>query len=393
MDELYFRLSYLLDCYLKKTATDTEKDELFAYVRQCESDAELSQLLDRAWNNLQPQKIIFEPAKSEQLLNNILSKRDQEAVLNPKSNKTLYLAAAAVVCFLAFTIHFFVQKKRKTNPLITKNKLLHTILPGSNKAVLRLANGKSIILDDAQIGTIADLKNTRIKKAQDGLLIYNASRLQLNGPASINTITTPRGGQYQVILPDGSKVWLNAASSLSFPTQFTGKLRQVSVSGEAYFEVAKNAAVPFQVKTERAQIEVLGTHFNVMAYADEQDMKTTLLEGVIKINSKNSTNLLKPGQQALVTTTGQQTIDNEVDLDDAVAWKNGMFQFKDAGIQEIMRQVSRWYDVPVSFEGKTTKRQFTGRIARNVKAPALLAMLQYMGVHVELKNDQIVVSD
>ncbi|RYY25407.1 MAG: FecR family protein, partial [Sphingobacteriaceae bacterium] len=149
----------------------------------------------------------------------------------------------------------------------------------------------------------------------------------------------------------------------------------------------------FRVQTERAKIEVLGTHFNVMAYADEQDMKTTLLEGAIKINSKNSTSLLKPGQQALVNTSGQQTIDNNADLDDAVAWKNGMFQFKDAGIQDIMRQVSRWYDVPVTFEGKISKRQFTGRIARNVKAPALLAMLQYMGVHAGLKNNRILISD
>ena len=391
MDELYFRLNYLLDVYLNKKATDQEKDELFDFIRQSKNDEGLSRSLLSAWNNFQSEKDLFEPAKSEQIFNNILSR--PEAVFQIKNNRRLYFAAAAVVCFLAFGLHFFSLKKPKHHPLITKNKPVYNILPGSNKAVLKLANGKSIILDNAHVGTIANLENTRIKKAQDGLLVYNAGRPYLNQPPSINTITTPRGGQYQIILPDGSKVWLNAATSLSFPTRFTGKLRQVSVSGEAYFEVAKNAVMPFQVKTERAKIEVLGTHFNVMAYADEQDSKTTLLEGAIKINSKNSINILKPGQQALINTAGQQVIDNEADLDDAVAWKNGMFQFKDAGIQEIMRQVSRWYNVQVSYKGEITKRQFTGRIARNVDAPALLAMLQYMGVQAGIKNDQIVVGD
>lgn len=394
MDELYARLNYLLDIYLNKKANDHEKDELFDLVRQAKDDEALEQILLRAWNNFPHNENVFQSAKSEQILNNILSTPEQKVpFINPKNNRQIYFAAAAVIVFIGFAVMLFGYKKRKPNPLITKVKPHHDIFPGSNKAVLKLANGESIVLDSAHIGTIINLKNTCIKKAQDGLLVYNAGRLQLNQPSSINTVTTPRGGQYQIVLPDGSKVWLNAASSLSFPTQFTGKIRQVSVSGEAYFEVAKNAAVPFRVKTERAGIEVLGTHFNVMAYADEQEMKTTLLEGSIKINSKNSTNLLKPGQQALVNINGRQTIDYDADTDDAVAWKNGMLQFKDAGIQEIMRQISRWYDVPVSFEGKITKRQFTGRIARNIKVPALLAMLQYMGVHVGLKNDEIVVSN
>ncbi len=394
MDELYARLNYLLDGYLNKTATEPEKDELFELIRQANNDEALEQVLLRAWNNFLPDEAVFESAKSRQILTSILSQPVKNApFITPKNKGQIYFAAAALALFMGFAILFLSHKKLKTNQIITKNKPLHHILPGSNKAVLRLANGKSIILDSAHIGTIINLKNTRIKKAQDGLLVYNAGRPQLNEPASINTISTPRGGQYQVILPDGSKVWLNAASSISFPTRFTGKIRQVSVSGEAYFEVAKNAAAPFRVKTERASIEVLGTHFNVMAYADEQHMKTTLLEGSVKINSKNSTNLLKPGQQALVNTYGQQTIDNDTDTNDAVAWKNGMFQFTDAGIQEIMRQVSRWYNVPVSYEGKITERQFTGRIARSVKAPDLLAMLQYMGVHAGLKNNQIIVSE
>lgn len=393
MDELYFRLNYLLDCYLNKKATDQEKDELFGFIRQSKTDESLNQMLLHAWNNLRAEEI-FEPAKSKQLLNNILSQPDQENnSIKPNNNPHFFFAAAIVILFLGFAMAFLNQKKRKPNQIITKVKPFYHILPGSNKAVLKLANGKSFILDDAKVGTIANLENTRIKKAQDGLLVYNTNRPDLNKSSTINTVTTPRGGEYQIVLPDGSKVWLNAASSLSFPTQFTGKVRQVSISGEAYFEVAKNAAAPFRIKTERAEIEVLGTHFNVMAYTDEQEMKTTLLKGAIRISSKNNTNILNPGQQALVNTAGQQTIDNEADLDDAVAWKNGMFQFKDASIQEIMRQVSRWYNVPVSFEGKITKRQFTGRIARNVKAPALLAMLQYMGVQVVFRNDQIIVRD
>jgi ferric-dicitrate binding protein FerR (iron transport regulator) len=222
--------------------------------------------------------------------------------------------------------------------------------------------------------------------------VYNAIDKSVSDNSALNTITTPRGGQYQVVLPDGSKVWLNAASSIEFPTSFTGNTRNVSITGEAYFEVAKNAAKPFLVKTNRAVIEVLGTHFNVMAYDDEAEMKTTLLEGAVKVKSGSTSNYLRHGQQAVLNATGQTRVLDDVDVDDATAWKNGIFQFNDAGIEVIMRQASRWYDVNVSYEGQIPVKQFTGRISRKVKASELLNMLAYTGVKFRIEGKNIIVT-
>jgi ferric-dicitrate binding protein FerR (iron transport regulator) len=192
-------------------------------------------------------------------------------------------------------------------------------------------------------------------------------------------------------LPDGTKVWLNSASSLRFPTRFTGVSRQVEITGEAYFEVTKKPAMPFRVKTNRAEIEVLGTHFNVMAYDDESIMKTTLLEGAVNIKSGTFSARLKPGQQAQINTTGQNKVINDVDLDDETAWKNGIFQFRDAEIDVILRQAARWYDVDVSYKSKVPAKEFTGRISRNVKASELLNMLKYAGINLGIEGKNIIV--
>ena len=207
----------------------------------------------------------------------------------------------------------------------------------------------------------------------------------------MNRVSTPRGGQYQFVLNYGSKVWLNSESSLSFPAVFKGATREVEITGEAYFEVAKNTKMPFRVKVNNTVIEVLGTHFNVMAYDDEAAMKTTLLEGSVKISNKQFSNLLKPGQQAVLNQNGSFKISDTPDADDAVAWKAGIFQFRDAGIEAIMRQAARWYDVRVSFAGKIPAKEFTGRISRNVKASELMGMLKYMGVNFKIEDKHITV--
>ncbi|MEB0250185.1 FecR domain-containing protein, partial [Mucilaginibacter sp. 5B2] len=265
-------------------------------------------------------------------------------------------------------------------------------LPGGNKAVLTLANGKTIVLDNAENGTLAKEGTTLVKKTTDGQVIYNTNALAGDEAApSINTISTPRGGQYQVVLPDGTQVWLNSASSLTFPTRFTGRSRQVKITGEAYFEVTKNTLMPFKVKTNRADIEVLGTHFNVMAYDDEVIMKTTLLEGAVSITSGTFSARLKPGQQAQIKSSGQNKIINDVDVDDETAWKNGIFQFREVGIDAILRQAARWYDVPVTYNGKVPDKVFTGRISRNVKASVLLDILKYTGVNLKIEGNKIIV--
>jgi ferric-dicitrate binding protein FerR (iron transport regulator) len=268
----------------------------------------------------------------------------------------------------------------------------HDVLPGGNKAVLTLANGKTITLDSAKNGLLANEGNAHIKKTHDGQLVYEGGKNEAaDVPAAMNTVSTPRGGQYQLVLDDGSKVWLNSASSLSFPATFKGATREVEITGEAYFEVAKNAKMPFKVKVNNTVVEVLGTHFNIMAYNDEDAMKTTLLEGSVKISNKQFSGLLKPGQQALLKQNGPIKITDEADADDAVAWKQGIFQFRDASIEAIMRQAARWYDVQVSFAGKIPAKEFTGRISRNVKASELMGMLKYMGVNFKIEDKHITV--
>jgi transmembrane sensor len=399
MNEVYSRLGYLFDAYFAKTATEQEKEELFLLIQSSKTDQELAALISHTWQNMaQVQAPFFEASKSEAILNNILRKENQ--IANHQNNRTtnsnpwrISLAVAAVMLFfLSFAVFITKNLPRKNRKVIAKTSPSKDILPGGNKAVLKLGSGQTIVLDNAQVGTVVKVGDTKINKTRDGLLVYKASESASHNAAySFNTIKTPRGGQYQIILPDGSNVWLNAASSLRFPTRFTGKFREVEITGEAYFEVAKNAAVPFIVKNRRAEIQVLGTHFNVMAYDDESEMETTLLKGAVKIKSKNAVNILKPGQQVAVNESGLQNAPHNVDTDEAVAWKNGMFQFQDAGIEVIMRQVERWYNVKVSYEGKVTPRQFTGTISRNVKAPVLLDMLKYSGVNFEINDKNILV--
>ncbi|RWY53998.1 FecR family protein [Mucilaginibacter gilvus] len=390
------RLQYLFDKYYNKTATPQECDELFAIIDDGKCDEELSRYIRQAWEEIKPGEPLFNVDKSNAILKNILGSADTDNSLKP--GRTLILwgkiaAAAVMLLFVGFCVQYYLRQQQ---PVQTVAKAVkhpaHDALPGGNKAILTLANGKTIILDNAQNGTLAKQGATVVKKTADGQLLYNAAAMADNSPTpSINTIVTPRGGQYQVILPDGTKVWLNAASSLRFPIFFTGKTREVDITGEAYFEVAKNAAMPFKVKTNRAEIEVLGTHFNIMAYDDETTMKTTLLEGAVNIKSGNFSARLKPGQQAQITANGQSKVVDDVDVDDETAWKNGIFQFRDAGIDMILRQASRWYDVDVIYKGTIPHREFNGRIARSVKASELLNMLEYTGVKLKIEGKNIIV--
>ena len=206
-----------------------------------------------------------------------------------------------------------------------------------------------------------------------------------------NTISTPNGGDYQLVLADGSKVWLNAASSLRFPANFVGRERKVELTGEAYFEVAKNPAMPFKVKLNGMEVEVLGTHFNINSYADESAIRTTLLEGSIKINRPHASSLLKPGQQAMMDKNGQISVINDADLDEAVAWKDGKFQFDRADIHNVMRQLARWYNIDVEYKG-TVASHFGGTISRDVNLSKVLGMLHLTGeVKFQVQDKKVIV--
>ncbi|WP_183565950.1 FecR family protein [Mucilaginibacter sp. SP1R1] len=300
--------------------------------------------------------------------------------------------AASIMLMICFSL-YSVLTRDKVVPETVKTQL-HDIRPGGNNAVLTLADGSTIILNNAKKGLLTRQGNVKVSKTTEGLLVYKAGiDNAIPGNTKLNTINTPKGGQYEVILPDGTKVWLNALSHLRFPTSFSGNTRLVEISGEAYFEVAKNPAKPFIVKSTRAEVTVLGTHFNVNDYPDEAFSKTTLLEGSVKIKGKQAVGTLKPGEQALLNERDEMKIAVDVNVEEAVAWKNGIFEFNRADITSIMRQAARWYDINVIYAGAPTHILYKGRISRNVNLSEMLTMIKYMGVNYTLDGKNLTIKD
>ncbi|ATP57191.1 anti-sigma factor [Pedobacter ginsengisoli] len=289
-------------------------------------------------------------------------------------------AAAMVLIILGSGLYFYRHKLPKEE--LVRHEHVNDIKPGGNKAILTLADGRNITLDDAANGSIAKQAGVTISKTKDGQLVYEviaSANDDVDAPYSLNTITTPKGGQYQISLPDGSKVWLNAASSLSYPLRFNKKERKVELTGEAYFEVAHNTALPFKVKTANQQVEVLGTHFNVNAYQDEKSAKTTLLEGSVKISQiqSNVSKLLKPGQQAIVTNA-ISVID--VDTEEAIAWKDNLLMFNEDNLDHIMRMIARWYNVEIVFNDDSLKTElYSGSVSKFANVSHVLKKLEQLG--------------
>ena len=291
---------------------------------------------------------------------------------------TVWAAAAALLLLIATGI--FRWQQHATPPLLAAG---YDVAPGSNKAILQLADGAVITLDSTS-GRKIQLGNATAQQV-NGQLNYEPSAK--NGTVDINVLSTPRGGQFQVVLPDGTKVWLNAASSLSYPTAFIGKERLVEVSGEAYFEVAKDDHKPFRVKINKQEnyIEVLGTHFNVNAYPDETAIRSTLLEGRIRF-SAGATVVLSPGQQAVLPAGTQvPKVVSGVDTSAVMAWRSGLFNFEGQHLREVMRQLSRWYNIEVVYDQEVPDVVFGGKILRNVSLTQLLKILTDAGIHFRLE--------
>jgi transmembrane sensor len=315
----------------------------------------------------------------------------------PSGNYIWLKVAASVFVVLTIGILFWRSQqpasKKQTYAVAPTNK---KILPGGNKAYLTMANGTIITLNGLKNGKLATQTGVQINKVKDGVLAYNKASAGGQNPGvqelAYNMINTPRGGQYQLVLADGTRVWLNSASSLKYPTAFYGKERKVELSGEAYFEVAKNPSKPFTVSVNGMNVQVLGTHFNIMAYNDEKDIKTTLLEGSVKLSNHDHQALLKPGQQGVLSE--QQTAFNikNVDVEDVVAWKNGFFAFNDEDIQTIMKRISRWYDVDVIFPEKFRRKNFGGTVSRFNDVSQVLNSLELTGsVHFKTEGRRITV--
>ncbi|WP_231463941.1 FecR family protein [Pedobacter sp. Leaf132] len=364
-----------LDKILKRYLSGEANAEEIKFVE------EYYKFLGKSGGNLNPAKEIedFEDSNYQAIQNKIAS--TQQSKIKPLYK---YISVAAVMA-LAFGGFYYAQNDKSSN---TKDLTQHQsktfdILPGENKATLTLADGSKIILDENTATNISDRDGIKISREQDGQLVYTiVNKAVINAGKNIayNTIETPKGGQYQVILPDGSKVWLNAASSLKYPEAFVGKQRLVELKGEAYFEVAKNKQMPFRVQSQNQNVEVLGTHFNINSYLDDNTVKTTLLEGSIKVSNLKSSKILKPGEQSVngLAQNALIKVVNDVDTDDEIAWKNGLFQFNDSELKTILNQLERWYDIKIDYDNVPAKR-FNGMVPRKSKLSEVLKMLEKTG--------------
>ncbi|MBS1781015.1 MAG: FecR domain-containing protein [Bacteroidetes bacterium] len=389
MDEQ--RLTELIEKYLDGTCTSVEK----ALVEQWYESFDAHDIKFYAGDK---EKIDRSAARSlEALKQKMAEAQEEKGKVIPmrakrKGGPWRYVAAAIIIIAAGTAGYFFFSGKQQINtPAVASKEMKHDALPGGNKATLTLADGSVIVLDTTANGDLAQQGNTKVIKLDSGMLAYNAGNANTS-EVLYNTITTPRGGQYQVRLPDGSKVWLNAASSLRFPTAFTRNERDVTLTGEGYFEVVHNPAKPFHVITGSTQVEVLGTHFNIMAYGDENLIKTTLLEGSVKVTSASNTILLQPGQQANVNKNGSIKLLPNVDTDKAVGWKDGLFKLDQTDIPEIMRQIARWYDVEIVYEGAIPGGSISGDISRNMNLSKVLKVLELSGVHCRIDNKKIYVA-
>jgi ferric-dicitrate binding protein FerR (iron transport regulator) len=287
------------------------------------------------------------------------------------------LAVAALLLLIAGVAVILLTSKEHQRNIAQIPRQGKEILPGGNKATLTLGDGSTILLDNMKADSLVKQDGILVTKSSDGLLVYSVkSEGGAADAVAYNTITTPRGGQYQVVLPDGTRAWLNAASSIYFPTRFEQKQRSVAITGEVYFEVAHNAAQPFVVTVDETRIQVLGTHFNVMAYPNEDALKTTLAEGSVRITKAGSSAVLKPGQQLQANDRQFKVVEN-IDVAAELAWKDGLFNFKNAGIEEVMKQVERWYNVNVQYAGNIPAKQFTGMIPRASTLSELMEMLSF----------------
>jgi hypothetical protein len=365
--------------------------EFHAMLEDPQYRALLEKAMENEWNLSLYEEVRDE--KTGQLIEqSVLARISAAKVISiraPKLNRWRVAAAIILLSILSGTFFLIFGGVEKQQKQAAQQPIPSTdISPGGNKAVLVLANGREIELDGSQSRFVINQSGAKLTNKEKGLVMYEATGI--SNEVYVNTLRTPRGGEYQIILSDGTSVWLNAASSIRFPVTFNGSERKVEITGEAYFEVAHNPGKPFRVAAKGMQIEVLGTHFNLNAYENEATIRTTLLEGKIKIASGKQGATLLPGQQARISTNSDLTV-LKVDTTEAVAWKKGAFQFRNADVRTVMRQVERWYNVEVVYKGAESNGHFNGTIPRNTIVSQLIRILAAGGISCKIEGKKIVV--
>lgn len=387
------RLEYLFDRYVSQECSSQEFEELMQLLAQPENETAIKDLIANVAERTDIELRLSEHA-SNAILQNILDV-NKGVVVPLKRDKGIFrrwkhIAAAAVVFLLAGATYWLFEKRPSDKVEVAAEKTIK-ILPGGKRALLTIADGSTISLGNIKNGKLAQQGNTVIYE-KGGQLVYNAHASPNNGGLLMyNVLSTPRGGQYELTLPDGSRVWLNAESSLRFPASFVGNEREVELTGEAYFEVAKNKEKPFRVHVGGMKVEVLGTRFNVNGYAEEGNIVTSLLEGSVKLTKGSIKDLLKPGQQAILNKKKEEIAIADADMGEAIAWKNGLFQFKGDDIAAIMREVGRWYNVEIIYSENISPRQFEGKISRQAELSEVLRILELSDIKFTVEGKRIIV--
>jgi ferric-dicitrate binding protein FerR (iron transport regulator) len=388
------RFNILLEQYVTDMMNKEDRKEFFSLLKNPHYQNRLEKVMEKEWNHGE-----YEEAQDHeigQLIEQNVMEEIRKAKVVPmkQGSGTLMrkmVAVAAVLILIAgayYLISGNSSKKDSTIASVKKERIDEK--EAGNNAVLTLGDGQDVILDKSTNGTITRQGGIRLDKTRDGILSY-VPEIEA-GEVVFNTVSTPKGGEYQVRLSDGTNVWLNAVSSLRFPAAFAGNERMVQVTGEAYFEVAHNAKKPFRVEVKGMQVEVLGTHFNINSYQDEGQSKTTLVQGKIKITGGNASAILLPGQQALLTAANALSVVKHADVEEALAWKNGYFRFNETAIETAMKQIGRWYNLEVVYVGLTPGGHCTGKIGRNLTSSNLARVLNGIGIHCKIEGKKITVT-
>ena len=420
MNEAKFTI--LLEHYINDRLTPEELPQFIHYLRLYNNTGQLEQVVEQALQDdnfkglsdeLRSDKIFQKILQQTQIMQSNVVSGPREINMPGRRNGSRilrWMVAASVLMSISGIIYFFFIKQQMP-PAITINKTASPAFvtdaePGTDRAVLKLADGKELMLDSAGAGMLTRQADVKVLKTGKGQLSYQTAP----GTSSVvvyNTLSTPRGGQYQLVLPDGSKVWLNAASALRFPVAFPGKERVVELTGEAYFEIApskmstgekRSLLVRSSAQNAGAtgwQVEVLGTHFNIMSYANEKAIHTSLLEGSVNFsksgNGKQQAVKIAPGQQALLQKDNAEIKVQNANVESAVAWKNGLFRFSSDDIQHIMRQLERWYDVNAIYAGKIPDGHYSGVVNRDSKLSTVLKILEESGLHFKIQDKTLTI--
>ncbi|WP_207514722.1 FecR family protein [Longitalea luteola] len=377
------RLDMLIDRFRNKTITDAEHAELLELLAQLENARTARQFFKDVAAGQRDNDQHFSATESQELYAAV------QASIGAKDKKPVirmlplwkWAGIAAAACIVLVAGYWLMQPTAPKQGKPVAQTPAHTpdLLPGkNNKAVLILADNKQIVLDSTGAGLLSMQGNSRVIKDENGQIVYKGEHTDNHTETVYNTLQIPNGGGYELVLSDGSKVWLNSASRLRFPVNFSGNSREVELSGEAYFEIARDKARPFKVRFNNNTVEVLGTHFNVNSYTDETTQAVTLLEGSVNVSNAQTKVIIKPGQQARLNGIKNIQV-KEVDVEEAIAWKNGYFIFVEEDIKSIMRKLARWYDFSPEYQGNIGDEQFGGMISRFRNISEVLKMFESTG--------------